>query len=122
MSMTVTATGTFCLTDSASTRSAMFLAVVSKSMIVCFLPANGQAVERSALVLEAQLSQVEPESSLHVSRLLEPVLQERLDSFLRRWSPDRGHAGIPARSDFDVGRQAGLVHEAFGVGDRPPVE
>jgi hypothetical protein len=40
MSMTVTATGTFCARDSASTASAMFFAVVSRSMVVCFLPEN----------------------------------------------------------------------------------
>ena len=35
--MTVTATGTFCFNDSASTRSAIFFAVMSKSMVLCFL-------------------------------------------------------------------------------------
>src|SRR5947207_15590451 len=71
---------------------------------------------------EAQLSYVESESIFRVSRLLEPLLQEGVDSFLRRWSLDGGHAGVPACSDFDVGRQAGLVHEALGVRDRPLVE
>jgi hypothetical protein len=50
------------------------------------------------------------------------MLQEGFDSFLRRWSLDGGHAGVPACSYFDVGRQAGFVHEALGVGDRPLVE
>src|SRR3954471_23492722 len=111
-SMTVTATGTLCVTDSASTRSAMFFAVVSRSMVVCFLSA----------AVEAELSHGESESIFRVSGLLEPVLQEGFDSFLRRRSLDGGHAGVPARSDFDVGRQAGFVYEALGVGDRPLVE
>src|SRR2546423_6120066 len=122
MSMTVTATGTFCFNDSASTRSAMFFAMVSKSMVVCFLPEVRWAVRISALAVEAQLSHVESESIFRVSRLLEPLLQESFDSFLRRGSLDGGHAGVPARSDFDVGRQAGFVHEVLGVGDRPLVE
>ena len=65
---------------------------------------------------------MESEPILRVSRLLEPLLQEGLDSFLGRWSLDGGHAGIPAGSHFDVGRQAGFVHEALGVRDRPLVE
>src|SRR4051794_34715231 len=113
MSMTVIATGTFCVADSASTRSAMSLAVVSRSMVVCFL---------SALAVEAQLSHGESESIFRVSRRLEPVLQKGLDPFLRRRSLDGGHAGVPARSDLDVGRQAGFVDEALGVGERPLVE
>jgi len=71
---------------------------------------------------EAQLSYVESESIFRVSRLLETLLQEGFDSFLRRWSLDGGHAGVPARPDFDVGRQAGFVHEVLGVRDRPLVE
>src|SRR3954453_12220694 len=112
LSMTVTATGTFCVADSVSTRSAMFFAVVSRSMVVCFLSA----------AVEAQLSHRESESIFRVSGLLEPALQEGFDSFLRRRSLDRGHAGVPARSDLDVGRQAGFVDKALGVGDRPLVE
>src|SRR5580704_8626385 len=76
----------------------------------------------SALALAAQLSHVESESIFRVSGLLESLLEEGFDSFLRRWSLDGGHAGVPARSDFDVGWQAGVVHEALGVGDRPLVE
>src|SRR5690348_43322 len=76
----------------------------------------------AALGVEAQLSHVESESIFGVSRLLEPLLQEGFDSFLRRWSLDGGHAGVPARSDFDVGRQAGFVYQALGVGDCPLVE
>src|SRR3954449_3608630 len=122
MPMTVTATGTFCLTDSASTRSAMFFAVLSKSMVLCF-PSEGEMGRRvSTLAIEAQLSHGESESIFRVSRLLESLLQEGFDSFLRRWSLDGGHACVPARSDFDVGRQAGFVHEALGIGDRPLVE
>src|SRR3954470_23495404 len=122
MSMTVTATGTFSLADSASTRSAMFFAVVSRSMVVCSVSESEMGRSDSALAIEAHLSHVESESVLRVSGLLEPVLQEGLDSFLRRRSPDGGHAGVPARSDFDVGRQARFVDQALGVGDRPPVE
>ena len=44
--------------------------------------------------MEAQLSQVEAESILQVSRLLEPLLQEGFDVFLGRWSLDGGHAGV----------------------------
>jgi hypothetical protein len=71
---------------------------------------------------EARLSYVESESIFRVSRLLEPLLQEGFNSFLRSWSLDGGHAGVPARPDFDVGRQAGFVHQALGVRDRPLVE
>src|SRR3954465_15481407 len=122
MSMTVTATGTFSLADSASTRSAMFFAVVSRSMVVCSVSESEIGRSDSALAIEADLSHVESEPMFRVSGLLEPLLQEGLDSFLGRRSLDGGHAGVPARSDFDVGRQAGFVHEALGVGDRPLVE
>src|SRR4029078_4871422 len=122
MSMTVTATGTFSLADSASTRSAMFFAVVSKSMIVCFLLEVRWAVRISVPAVESQLPHGESESVLRVSRLLEPVLQEGCNSLLRRRSLDGGHAGVPAGSDFDVERQAGFVHKALGVGDGPLVE
>src|SRR6476469_8459587 len=122
MSMTVTATGTFCLSDSASTRSAIFFAMVSRSMVCASFQRVRSEIRISVLALGAQLSHVEPKSILRVSRLLEPLLQEGFDSFLRRRSLDGSHTGVPARSDFDVGRQAGFVHEALGVGDRPLVE
>src|SRR5580700_7941909 len=102
--MTVTATGTFCLIDSASARSAIFLAVVSMSMVVCFLPESEIGRSDSALALEAQLSDIESESVLRVSGLLEPLLQERFDLLPCRWPVDGVHAGVPAGSDFDVGR------------------
>src|SRR3954452_13857191 len=120
MSMTVTATGTFCFADSASTRSAMFFAMVSKSIVVCSFQEVRWAVRISAL--SSELSHVESESIFRVSGLLEPLLQEGFDAFLRRWALDGRHAGVPARSDFDVARQAGCVHEALGVGDRSLVE
>jgi hypothetical protein len=47
--MTVTATGTFCSNDSSSTRAAISLAVVSKSMVVCFLSENEIGRSISAL-------------------------------------------------------------------------
>src|SRR5256885_11851059 len=122
MSMTVTATGTFCLSDSASTRSAIFFAMVSKSTSCSSFQKMRQVIRVSAFAVEAQLSHVESESVLCVSRLLEPLIQQRFDSFLRRWSLDGGHAGVPAGSDFDVGRQAGFIHEALGIGDRPLVK
>src|SRR6476646_1595702 len=121
MSMTVTATGTFCFADSASTRSAMFFAMVSKSMVVCFLSRSGEMAVRSS-ALDSELADVESKAILGVSRLLKPLVQERLDAFLRRWSLDGRHAGVPARSDLDVGRQACIVDEALGVRDRPLVE
>src|SRR6476619_4703499 len=100
VSMTVTATGTSCFSDSASTRSAMFFALVSKSMIVSpFKKWNGCSVS----ALSSELPHVKAESSLRVSGLLEPLLQEGFDAFLRRWPLDGGHAGVPARSDLDVG-------------------
>src|ERR1700722_13209981 len=121
--MTVTATGTLSLADSASARSAIPLAMVSRSVIMCFLSEREIGRFRaSALALEPQLSHVESESILRVSAGLEPLLQESFDSFLRRGSVDGGHAGVPARLHFDVRRQAGFVDEALGVGDRPPVE
>src|SRR5690348_5977850 len=76
----------------------------------------------SALAAWARLSQVEPESILQVPRLFETLLQEGFDSFLCCRSLYGRHAGVPARSDFNVGRQAGFVHEAFGVRNRPLVE
>src|SRR3954465_10963849 len=122
MSITVTATGTFCSRDSSSTRSAMFFAMVSRSMVVCSVSEREMGRWDSARAMEPPLPHVEPEPMFRVSRLLEPLLQEVLDSFLRRRSLDGGHAGVPARSDLDVGRQAGFVDEALGVGDRPLVE
>src|SRR4051812_2388941 len=105
LSMTVTATGTFSLSDSASTRSAMFFAVVSKSMVLCFLSESEMGVRASAMAVEAQLSDGGSESLFQVSRLLESLLQQGLDVLLRGWPLDGGHAGVPARSDLDVGRQ-----------------
>src|SRR3954471_6355121 len=113
--MTVTATGTFSLADSASTRSAMFFAVVSRSMVVCSVSESEMGRSDSALAIEAHLSHVESESIFRVSGLLEPLLQEGLDSVLRRRSLDGGHARVPAGSDLDVGRQAGFVHKSLGV-------
>src|SRR5258706_1823311 len=80
------------------------------------------AVWISALARDAELSHGESESIFGVSGLLEPLLQEGLDSLLGCRSFDGGHAGIPAGSDLDIGRQTGFVHEALGVGDRPLVE
>ena len=74
------------------------------------------------LAVEAQLSHGESEPIFRVSRLLVPLRQEGFNSLLGRWSIDGRHAGIPAGSHFDVGWQAGFVHETLGVGDRPPVE
>src|SRR3954453_19669868 len=122
VSMTVTATGSSWVTDSASTRSAMSLAMVSRSMVCASFQIVRSAVGSSALAVEAQLSHGESESIFRVSRRLEPVLQKGLDPFLRRRPLDGGHAGAPARSDLDVGRQAGLVHEALRIGERPLVE
>src|SRR2546423_14707867 len=122
MSMTVTATGRSWVRDSASTRSATSLAMVSRSMVCVSFQKVRLAVRISALAIDAQLSHGESESIFQVARRLEPVLQEGLDSLLRRRSLDGGHAGVPARSDLDVGRQAGLVHKPLGVGDRPLVE
>src|SRR2546421_6801224 len=120
MSMTVTATGTFCFADSASTRSAIFFAMVRSPWSYASFQRVRWAVRTSAL--GSELPYVESESIFRVSGLLEPLLQEGFDAFLRRRSLDGGHAGVPARSDFDVGRQAGVVDEVLGVGDRPLVE
>src|SRR3954468_13269377 len=122
MSMTVTETDTFSSADSASTRSAMVFAVVSRSMVVRSVSESEMGGSVSALAIEAHLSHVESESIFRVSGFLEPVLQEGLDSLLRRRSPDGGHARVPAGSDLDVGRQAGFVDEVLGVGDGPLVE
>src|SRR4029077_20153305 len=123
VSMTVTATGTFCFTDSASTRSAMSFAMVSKSMSCASFPKRGRwAVRLSAPAREAELSHGESESVFRIAGLLKSLLQKHFDSLLGHWPLDGGHAGIPARSDFDVGRQVGFVHEALGVGDRPLIE
>src|SRR5690349_3285932 len=119
-SMTVMATGTPCLTDSTSTRSARFFEMVSMSMVVGFLSSMNLSV--SARVVEAQSADVRAESVFRVSWFLEPLLEEGLDPPLPGGSVYRGHAGVPAGSDLDVGRKAGFVHEAFGVGDRPLVE
>src|SRR5690348_3048786 len=102
--MTVTATGFCCLSVSASTRSAICFATVSKSMIVWSLSEMRQAGRISTVAITTQPAQVQSESLLHVSRLLETPLQKRFDSFLCRGSCDGGHARVPAGSDLDVGR------------------
>jgi len=62
------------------------------------------------LAHEPQLPDVESESILRVSRLLEPLLQEGFDSFLRRWSLDGGHAGVqPALISTSGGRLASFT-------------
>ena len=91
-------------------------------MVVCFLSESEMGIGMSALGVEAQLAQVEPESVLEIAGLLEPLFQEGCDVVLRGGSLDGGHAGVPAGSDFDVGRQAGGVDQALGVGDRPLVK
>jgi hypothetical protein len=72
-------------------------------MVVCFLSGSEEGRSDSALALEAQLSDIESESILRVPGLLEPLLQEGFDSLLSDWPFDGVHAGVPARSDFDVG-------------------
>src|ERR1051325_7257614 len=101
-SMTVTATGTCCSIDSASTRSAMLFAMVSKSMVVCFLPGSERWFRISAFAVGTELSYVEAESLFGVSGRLQPLFEEGLDSFLRGLSLDGRHAGVPAGSDLDV--------------------
>src|SRR4051794_39223350 len=95
-SMTVTATGTPCSSDSASTRSAMSLAMVSRSMVVCFLSEIQIGRGVSALAVEAELSHVDAESILRVATLLESLFQQGTDLLLRGRSPHGGHAGVPA--------------------------
>src|SRR3954465_14349940 len=94
-SMTVTATGTCCSNDSVSTRSASCFAMVSRSMVI------------SALAVEAELAHVESELIFRVTRLLQPLLEERLDSCLRRGALDGGmQASQPALISTSGGRLA----------------
>ena len=86
-------------------------------MVMYILSKGGRALRISRFTLEVQSPEVEPETILQVSRLLEPLLQEILDSFLRRWSPEGSQESIPASPDFDAGRPDGCIHEALGVDD-----
>src|SRR3954453_23649928 len=97
----------------------MCFAMDSRSMVWGSLPEREMGGADS---VESQPADGESESMLRVSGRLEPSLHEALDPLLRRRPPDGGHAGVPAGSDLDVGRQAGYVHQALGVGDRPLVE
>src|ERR1700704_5106095 len=123
--MTLTATGTLVRADCASTRSAMSFAKASKSMTVSFLISvarkrKSRATNASASV--AELPQIGSQAILYVSGPMESLLEQRLDPFRRSRSRDRGHARVPAGGDLDIRRQAGGIHEALGVCDRPFVK
>ena len=68
------------------------------------LSEGGRTFRLSMFTLEVQSPEVEPETILQASRFLEPLLQEIIDSFLRRWSPEGSQESIPASSDFDTVR------------------
>jgi hypothetical protein len=68
------------------------------------LSEGGRTFRISRFTLEVQSPEVEPEAILQASRFLEPLLQEIIDSFLRRWSPEGSQESIPASSDFDTVR------------------
>ena len=68
------------------------------------LSEGGRTFRISRFTLEVQSPEVEPEAILQASRFLEPLLQEIIDSFLRRWSPEGSQESIPASSDFDAVR------------------
>src|SRR3979490_1279728 len=123
--MTLTATGTLVRADCASTRSAMSFAKASKSMTVSFLISvarkrKSRATNASASV--AELPQIGSQAILYVSGPMESLLEQRLDPVLRSRSRDRGHARVPAGGDLDIRRQAGGIHEALRVCDRPFVK
>src|SRR6201996_3352076 len=110
MSMTVTATSTCCLRDPASTRSAMSLAVVSKSMVVCFLPESELGRSVSVLAGEAQLSEVESESILHVSSCWSPCSRRALTlSCAAGRLTEFMHASQPALISTSGGRLASFT-------------
>src|SRR6516165_1765545 len=52
-----------------------------------------------------------------ITRFTKASLNQRLDSFLRRWAYHRNDARIPPGFDFDIRRQTRDVNEAFGVLD-----
>jgi hypothetical protein len=53
---------------------------------------------------------------------MKPQLAEGPKAGLRCRPGDRGHTGLPPRRHLDFRRQAGGVHQALGVRDRPLVE
>jgi hypothetical protein len=68
-----------------------------------------------------ELPHIESQAIFCVSGLMKPLLKQGFDLALRGRPSDRGHAGIPAGSDFDVRRQAGGIHQALRVRYRPLV-
>src|SRR4051794_5744854 len=123
--MTVMATGTFARADCASMRSAMFFANASKSMTVSFLMRVARKGKLRATIASAsmgELPQIDSQAIFCVSGLMKSLREKRLDPSLRSRSRDRGHARVPAGSDLDIRRQAGGIHEALGVCDRPFVK
>jgi len=110
--------------DSAWTGSVTSVAMVSRSVVVCFRARKFDrpfGFQRSRF--RGGLSQVVSESILGVSRFLQALLQEGFDSFLRRWSLDGGHAGRPSPALISTsgGRLASFTRRLV-LAIAPPVE
>ena len=98
-------------------RLAMFLAMVEQSMSCPFNSGSFGSQRSPSSPGCPSTSRV----AVAVASVCSPAPRGP-DPLVGRRSRDGGHAGIPAAADLDVGRQAGFVHQAFGVGDRPLVE
>src|SRR3984957_12423086 len=128
MSIRQTATDTLERNACSSTRSAIFFAVASKSMVGVFpqdrawRPRPLFGLVRARGCSAAEPPQVVTQAIFCIAKLMKPLLEQRLDPVLRSRAPERSHASIPPSLDFDVRRQARGVDKAFRVRDRPLVE
>src|SRR4051794_2255076 len=75
-----------------------------------------------ALLRNPELSDVEPEPRLDISRFVKTALKQRLNSRLRRGAPQRGEERVPLGRDLRVGRQTVQVDQALGLRDGLLVE
>src|ERR1700683_2607608 len=82
--------------------------MINPQIVICGVCASSQSVKILTIRSCPQLTQGPPQPILGVSRLLQPEGEQRTDIGLRGRAPGGGQEGIPARSDFDVGRQAGI--------------
>src|SRR5262245_54525707 len=65
----------------------------------------------------AELAHVVSEPIFNVARLVEPTLQQFLDSRLAGGALNRGNTSVPLGSNFCVGRQARKIDEIFRFSD-----
>src|SRR5579883_98730 len=118
MSIRQTATGTWARADCRSMRSAIVFANASKSMIIVLSKLSFDSGSGSPI----EAPQVGPEAIFRLSGTMEAALEQGLETALGSRPADRVHASVPAGGDLHVRWQAGGIHEALGVCDRPFVE